>query len=309
MEIKSNIHNNIISKILKRERNPRVNSFLKKFLLHEKSKTISSLRKPPPPSFFMDQVPVLSFPMSDNTNNNGNNNSSKISSLHFTPRERNNPVSLKTKTSSFYRNKPKMKIDFNNNYLKKVSKSILNRPVILGRTIEKKIRDSKRSQRLKRVDMLDFGKNLKLYDSIEKKHKFRIIVEKRKKQLEELYYDYDKKNRHIIKNSFSGNRTDLLKNKIFFVKGIVDYIYPKAVLNRVDCENELKISKYKDERKQLEESQKGKFFSLKHKNPEQNAAMSKYLYGEYLDDSLIKSKKTLVNKCIVSKLLNDYDFV
>jgi hypothetical protein len=247
--------------------------------------------------------------MSDNTNNNGNNNSSKISSLHFTPRERNNPVSLKTKTSSSHRNKPKMKIDFNNNYLKKASKSILNRPVILGRTIEKKIRDSKRSQRLKRVDMLDFGKNLKLYDSIEKKHKFRIIVEKRKKQLEELYYDYDKKNRHIIKNSFSGNRTDLLKNKIFFVKGIVDYIYPKAVLNRVDCENELKISKYKDERKQLEESQKGKFFSLKHKNPEQNAAMSKYLYGEYLDDSLIKSKKTLVNKCIVSKLLNDYDFV
>jgi hypothetical protein len=309
MEIKSSVHHNVISKILKRERNPRVNLFLKKFLLHEKSKTISSLRKPPPPSFFMDQVPVLSFPMSDNTNNNGNNNSSKISSLHFTPRERNNPVSLKTKTSSSHRNKPKMKIDFNNNYLKKVSKSILNRPVILGRTIEKKIRDSKRSQRLKRVDMLDFGKNLKLYDSIEKKHKFRIIVEKRKKQLEELYYDYDKKNRHIIKNSFSGNRTDLLKNKIFFVKGIVDYIYPKAVLNRVDCENELKISKYKDERKQLEESQKGKFFSLKHKNPEQNAAMSKYLYGEYLDDSLIKSKKTLVNKCIVSKLLNDYDFV
>ena len=309
MEIKSNIHNNIISKILKRERNPRVNSFLKKFLLHEKSKTISSLRKPPPSSFFMDQVPVLSFPMSDNHNNNGNNNSSKISSIYFTPHGGNKHASLKIKTTSFFRNRTKMKIDFNNKYLKKVSESILSRPAIVGRTIEKKLRESKKSQRLKRVDMLDFGKNLKLYDSIEKKHKFKIIVEKRKKQLEELYFDYDKKNRHIIKNSFSGNRTDLLKNKIFFVKGIVDYLYPKAVLNRVDRENEIKQSKFKDEREQLEESQKGKFFSLKHKNPEQNAAMSKYLYGEYLDDSLIKSKKTLVNKCIVSKLLNDYDFV
>jgi len=308
MEIKSSIHNNIISKILKRERNPRVNSFLKKFLLHEKSKTISSLRKPPPSSFFMDQVPVLSFPMSDN-NNNGNNNSSKISSIYFTPHAGSKPASLKTKTTSFFRNKSKMKIDFNNKYLRKISESLLNRPVILGRTIEKKIRESKKSQRLKRIDMLDFGKNLKLYDPIEKKHKFKIIVEKRQKQLEELYYDYDKKNKKFIKNSFSGNRTDLLKNKIFFVKGIVDYLYPKAVLNRVDCENEIKQSKFKDERKHLQESQKGKFFSLKHKNPEQNAAMSKYLYGEYLDDSLIKNKKTLVNKCIVSKLLNDYDFV
>ena len=308
MEIKSSIHNNIISKILKRERNPRVNSFLKKFLLHEKSKTISSLRKPPPSSFFMDQVPVLSFPMSDN-NNNGNNNSSKISSIYFTPHAGSKPASLKTKTTSFFRNKSKMKIDFNNKYLRKISESLLNRPVILGRTIEKKIRESKKLQRLKRIDMLDFGKNLKLYDPIEKKHKFKIIVEKRQKQLEELYYDYDKKNKKFIKNSFSGNRTDLLKNKIFFVKGIVDYLYPKAVLNRVDCENEIKQSKFKDERKQLQESQKGKFFSLKHKNPEQNAAMSKYLYGEYLDDSLIKNKKTLVNKCIVSKLLNDYDFV
>lgn len=309
MEIKSSIHNNIISKIIKRERNPRVNSFLRKFLFHEKSKTISSLRKPPPSSFFMDQVPVLSFPMSDNTNNNGNNNNSKISSLFLTPRGDNKPVSLKTKTTSFYKNKLKMRIDFNNNYLKKVSESTLNRPVILGRTIEKKIRESKKSQRLKRIDMLDFGKHLKIYDPLEKKHKFKIIVEKRQKQLDELYYDYDKKNRNKIKNSFSGNRTDLLKNKIFFVKGIVDYLYPKAVLNRVDCENEIKQNKFKDERIQLEESQKGKFFFLKHKNPEQNAAMSKYLYGEYIDDSLIRNKKTLVNKCIVSKLLNDYDFV
>ncbi len=309
MEIKSSIHNNIISKIIKRERNPRINSFLRKFLFHEKSKTISSLRKPPPSSFFMDQVPVLSFPMSDNTNKNRNNNNSKISSLFLTPRGVNKPVSLKTKTTSFYKNKSKMKIDFNNNYLKKVSESTLNRPVILGRTIKKKIRESKKSQRLKRIDMLDFGKHLKIYDPLEKKHKFKIIVEKRQKQLDELYYDYDKKNRNKIKNSFSGNRTDLLKNKIFFVKGIVDYLYPKAVLNRVDCENEIKQNKFKDERIQLEESQKGKFFSLKHKNPEQNAAMSKYLYGEYIDDSLIRNKKTLVNKCIVSKLLNDYDFV
>lgn len=308
MEIRSNIHNNIISKILRKERNPRINSILKKLLLREKSKTISSLRKSPPSSFFMDQVPVLSFPMSDNTNNNCNNNSSKVSSLFLTPHG-NKPVSLKAKTTSFSRNKARMKIDFNNKYLRKVSESMLNRPVVLGRTIEKKIRESKKSHRLKRIDMLDFGKNLKLYEPIEKKNKFKIIVERRKQQLEELYYDYDKKNKKVIKNSFSGNRTDLLKNKIFFVKGIVDYLYPKAVLNKVVCVNEIKQNKFKDERKQLEESQKGKFFFLKHKNPEQNAAMSKYLYGEYLDDSLIKNKKTLVNKCIVSKLLNDYDFV
>ena len=58
---------------------------------------------------------------------------------------------------------------------------------------------------------------------------------------------------------------------------------------------------------------KGKFYIVKHRSPEQNAAISKYLYGGDLEiirprNNFIKIKKTLINKCKVSKLTNKYNY-
>ena len=115
-------------------------------------------------------------------------------------------------------------------------------------------------------------------------------------------------------NSFSGNRADLLRNKIFFVKGIVDYIYPKLVLNKMVFLNEMKENKFREGRKDLQKELISKYYKSKHRNPEQNATLSKYLYAGDLEiirprNNFIDLKKTLINKCIVSKLTNNYDYI
>ena len=161
---------------------------------------------------------------------------------------------------------------------------------------------------------MDFGNNLKIYDENEKKNKKKAVLEKRTRQLDEIYFDYDKSNRNHIMNSFSGNSATLLKNKVCFVKGIVDYLYPKLVLKKMEFINGIKEKKYKVERDQLHKGVIGKYYTTKHRNPEQNATISKYLYGGDLEiirprDYFLKPKNTLINNCKVMKLTNKYDYV
>ena len=286
--------------------------FPQKLSLKKKSKTISMLRKTPPTSRTIRPFPILSFPLSNNKEK-----SFSPFSLFSTSNFFYNPLSQKKQKtfntlfldSSSILNSPKI---FNNNkYIRKISQishSSFSRPFSI---IKKELITSKK---LKRINILDFGNNLKLYSPYEKKHKNKSILEKRKKQFDELYYDYDKKNKKIILNSFSGNRADLLKNKIYFVKGIVDYLYPKVIIKKMDILTEIKHKRYDKEIAKLEANPKKKFFTLKHKSPDQKAAISKYLYEKELETikpnkNLIKSKKNLINKKIVSKLLKLYDFI
>ena len=278
---------------------------------NEKSKTISSKIRPPSTSRNKKEIPILSFPLKCNDNN-------APSSLFLTSRF-NYPLTLKKHKilknifqNSIFRDKNK-KIDDNLNKTK-ISKSVFNKPLLLSKNIENKIKESKKSQKLKKINILDFGNNLKLYDEEEKKNKEKTIIEKRTRELDEIYYDYNKSNQNYIMNSFSGNRADLLKNKVCFVKGIVDYLYPKLILQKMEFLNGLKEKKYKDNRMNLKYVKKGKYYIVKHRSPEQNAAISKYLYGGDLEiirprNNFIKIKKTLINKCKVSKLTNKYDYV
>ena len=311
------IHQSILKNI--KEKTPRFKTYEKNYILKKLSKTISAPKKSPPTSRLIKQIPVLNFPLS--LRNNTQNSSLSPSYIFLSSKRTNRPLTKRkqrTLNSLFldtnnFRNSSKT-YSINNYFDKKIFHSRFNKPVMIGKTIEKKIKESKKSKKLKRLNVLDFGNNLKIYDQIEKKYKNKIIVERRKKELDDIYYDYDKKNRKFIMNSFSGNSSNLLKNKILFVKGVMDYLYPKMVLKRVDILNEIKQKKFNDELKNLQENQKGKIFSLKHKTYEQNASMSKYLYGGELEiirpkDNLIKSKRVLINKTMVSKLLNDYDFV
>lgn len=292
-------------------RNLKSSLFKKKLFLKEKPKTFSPNKRPPTTPRTIKQIPVLSFPLSNNSNN------ISPSSLFLTSTNLYKPIPTKSQ-KIFNTIIPRSKI-INENIKtditsKRISESRLSRPVVIGKTIQNKIKESKKSQKLKRLNILDFGNNLKLYDEIEKKQKEKVILEKRTRQLDEIYFDYDVKNRKKIMNSFSGNRADLLRNKIFFVKGIVDYIYPKLVLNKMVFLNEMKENKFREGRKDLQKELISKYYKSKHRNPEQNATLSKYLYAGDLEiirprNNFIDLKKTLINKCIVSKLTNNYDYI
>ena len=293
----------------KKGRNHNISLFL-----NEKPKTISEIRPPPETSRTNNTPSILSFPLPTDDNDS-----------HF-------PSYLFSTTTRFYNhfsmgghkilkkilpvsNIFKNKIKKNNNIkMKKISKSLFNRPVINSKIIEKKIKESKKTEKLKNINIFDFGNNLKLYDEAEKMRKEKIILEKINKQLNEIYYDYDKSNKNSIMNSFSGNSAHLLKNKICFVKGIVDYLYPKLILQKIGFFNDIKTKQYKIEKINLQKTLRHKYYKTKHRSPEENAAISKYIYGGNSEiirpkKYFFEPKKTLINKCKVLKLTYDYDYV
>ena len=289
-------------------RNSNSTLFPKKFLLKEKPKTISVMRRFPISPISLKQFPILTFPLS-------NNNSKAYSSLFLSSTYSNKSNKfLKTILSKSSNYKTKKTIDINSNIFRKnISESRFSKPVIIGKTIENKIKESKKSKNLKKLN-LDFGNHLKLYDEIEKKQKQKAIIQKRTKELDDIYFDYDKKNKKKMTNSFSGNRADLLRNIIVFIKGIVDYLYPKLVLNKMEFINDMKDKNYKEGRIQMQNDLKSEYYISKHRNPQQASVMSKYLYGGDLDiirprENIIDLKKTFINKCIVSKLTHKYDFI
>ena len=82
----------------------------------------------------------------------------------------------------------------------------------------------------------------------------------------------------------------------------------------MDFMNKMKEQNYKKDDTMLKKALIGKYFITRHRNPEQNATLSKYVYGRDLEilrarDNFILSKKILINRCKVSKLTYDYDYV
>ena len=294
-------------------RNSRSSLFKKMLYLKEIPKTFTAYKGPPSTSRTIKQIPILSFPLRKNNNN------LSPSSLFLTSSSLFSKINAKSQ-KLFNTVIPRPSFIFDNSKIqstskkKKIAKSRFSKPVIIGKTIQNKINESKKLQKLKRLNILDFGNNLKLYDEIEKKQKEKAIIEKRTKQLDEIYYDYDKQNRKKIMNSFSGNRADLLRNKICFVKGIVDYLYPKLVLNKMVFLNEMKEKKFKEGKIKLQKDLISKYYITKHRNPQQNANLSKFSFAGDLElirprENFIDLKKALINKCIVSKLTYNYDYI
>lgn len=245
-------------------------------------------------SFSIKESPTLLFPFP---------NSEKISFLYTPRNEASIPLSFRNKTmheKSYNHNKPNL-------IKRKIAKSRLNVPLI-------NIKHAKiLTNKLKHLNILDFGSNLKIYDENEKKYKKKVILQKVERQLEEIYYDYDKNNKKVIINSFSGNSADLLRNKVSFVTGIMNYLYPKIVLNKMEFLKKMKNKELKAEKIQLEYDMKGKLYNLKHKNPKQNTAISKYFYMDDIENlkygKYLTRPKIMINNNIISKLKYGYDFM
>ena len=243
-------------------------------------------------SLSIKESPTLIFPVP---------NDEKISNL-FSPR--NIPKTFP------YRNKTLNENTLNRNnkfHKNKIILSKLHRPVV-------NFKEAKISQeKLKHLNILDFGGHLKIYDEKEKKFKKKVILQKVDRQLDEIYYDYDKNNKKVIINSFSGNNAELLRNKISFVSGIMNYLYPKIVLNKMEFLKKMKKKELREEKLLLDFELKGKYFNLKHKNPKENAAISKYFYIDEFENlkfgQYLTRPKAIVNNNVISKLKYDYDFM
>lgn len=282
---------------IKFRRNLKFFSYPKKYNTTEQKislKTKSSLtsRDLTLKSISIKESPTLSFPLP---------NPPKLNSFFLTPRNINIPISLKNRT--MYYNSFNRK----NTVKKKTIKSKLNRPVINLKNA-KIIKD-----KLKHLNIIDFGSTLKLYDDNEKKMKKKVILQKIDRQLEEIYYDYDKNNQKVIINSFSGNSADLLRNKVSFVTGIMNYLYPKIVLNKMEFLKKMKHIELKEEKTQLEYNLRGKIYNLKYKNPRQNAEISKYFYMDDVENlkygKYLTRPKVMVNNNVIGKLKYDYEFM
>ena len=282
---------------IKFRRNLKFFSYPKKYNTTEQKislKTKSSLtsRDLTLKSISIKESPTLCFPLPKPP---------KLNSFFLTPRNINIPISLKNRT--MYYNSFNRK----NTVKKKTIKSKLNRPVINLKNA-KIIKD-----KLKHLNIIDFGSTLKLYDDNEKKMKKKVILQKIDRQLEEIYYDYDKNNQKVIINSFSGNSADLLRNKVSFVTGIMNYLYPKIVLNKMEFLKKMKHIELKEEKTQLEYNLRGKIYNLKYKNPRQNAEISKYFYMDDVENlkygKYLTRPKVIINNNVISKFKYAYDFM
>ena len=277
-------------------RNLKLFSYQKKFAktnFIKPTKTSITSRAHQHNSLNLKESPTLFFPIP---------NPKKIS-FFYSPRNVTFPIPYRNKTintNSFNLNKTK-------NIKKIIAKSRLTAPIINL----KKAKILK--EKLKHLNILDFGNNLKIYDEKEKKFKQKVILDKFERQLEEIYYDYDKNNKKVIINSFSGNNADLLRNKISFVTGIMNYLYPKIVLNKVEFLKKMKNKELKEEKIQLEYDLKGKYYNLKHKNPKENSAISKFFYMDDIENikygKYLTRPKMMINNNIISKLKYEYDFM
>jgi len=282
---------------IKFRRNLKFFSYPKKYNTTEQKislKTKSSLtsRDLTLKSISIKESPTLCFPLPKPP---------KLNSFFLTPRNINIPISLKNR--AMYYNSFSRK----NTVKKKTIKSKLNRPVINLKNA-RIIKD-----KLKHLNIIDFGSTLKLYDDNEKKMKKKVILQKIDRQLEEIYYDYDKNNQKVIINSFSGNSADLLRNKVSFVTGIMNYLYPKIVLNKMEFLKKMKHIELKEEKTQLEYNLRGKIYNLKYKNPRQNAEISKYFYMDDVENlkygKYLTRPKVMVNNNVIGKLKYDYEFM
>ena len=96
-----------------------------------------------------------------------------------------------------------------------------------------------------KVNLLSFNKKLRMYirddDSSNNDNAFEKI---KQKNIEEIYYDYDKNNQRRKKESFSGNNAKVLKNKILFVKGVMDYMVPRMLMNKMKYINQKKEQEF-----------------------------------------------------------------
>lgn len=185
-----------------------------------------------------------------------------------------------------------------------------------ARTIERPIKTKRFiNPKKKQSELLTFNKKLKIFFNIDKNDKTKKeLIKVTQQNIEEIYFDYDKNNHKKKMDTFSGNNAKVLRNKILFVKGVMDYMFPKMMIKKMNFLTKVKRKEFENEMQQQmkDHQQNHNIYHQRIKSATDGVLMSKYSQGAPSWNGnhlkLNKDKKVMINNRIVYRQshLSDY---
>jgi len=174
---------------------------------------------------------------------------------------------------------------------------------------------SKKVKKTLETQTLQFNKKLRLFMNIdEDKTKNKKFMEMVNKNIEEMYFDYDTSNIKKKTILFSGNNAGILRNKIYFVKGVMDYMFPKLTIKKMHFLNKEKNKRFKEEMKRANSLNQNDIYKKRIMSAKQIIFNSKYKYNGIFSTNnlrrqlLNKYKKIIVGGKEQFKHVHNYDF-
>ena len=162
---------------------------------------------------------------------------------------------------------------------------------------------------------LQFNKRLRLFMNMDGKKGNKKFQELVKKNIEDMYFDYDKNNDHKKNKLFSGNNAGILKNKIFFVKGVMDYMFPILTIKKMHHLDREKYKKFQIEKKKVLSLNHNEIYNKRIMSASRIVTNSKYKYNEAfsfnnsLKHLLKNKKKIIIGGMTQIKKVDKYDFI
>ena len=161
-----------------------------------------------------------------------------------------------------------------------------------------------------KTEFLQFHHRLRLFIKREKNdnNNKNLINKITDRNAEEMFFVYDKNKNKI--SCFSGNNAGLLRNKVLFVKGVMDYTFSKLMIKKMNfLDNEKKKIFELKNKKNYQINNYNYIFNKKIKSSYEKINMNnKYNNIEEIKKNLIK-KKFFNGKNLVIKKLNKCDFI
>ena len=180
---------------------------------------------------------------------------------------------------------------------------------------KKKPKIAKKVKKTLETQTLQFNKKLRLFMNIdEDKTKNKKFMEMVNKNIEEMYFDYDSSNTKKKTILFSGNNAGILRNKIYFVKGVMDYMFPKLTIKKMHFLDEEKNKKFKQEMIRAHSEGQNDIYKKRIMSAKQIVSNSKYKYNGVFSTNnlrrqlLNKYKKIIVGGKEQFKHVHNYDF-
>lgn len=165
----------------------------------------------------------------------------------------------------------------------------------------------------KPTELLTFNKKLRLFLNIDKNDKTKQeLLKVTQKNIEEIYFDYDAQNHKKKLDMFSGNNANVLRNKILFVKGVMDYMFPRMMIKKMNFLTKAKKKEFENEMKQMKAQISNDIFTPRIKSANDGVLMSKYNNGGTFFNNNVKvgnTKKIMINKKIMLQQLKLSDLI
>ncbi len=165
------------------------------------------------------------------------------------------------------------------------------------------------------IQTLQFNKRLRLFMNLDKdkivNKKYQEII---KKNIEDMYFDYDEKNVIKKKNLFSGNNAGILKNKVLLVKGVMDYMFPILTIKKMHFLDREKYRKFQDAYEKAKSLNKNDIYIKRIKSAREIVINSKFKNnGAFSSDRfrshfINKKKRMIIGGKEQIKNLSKYDF-